>query len=248
MCSARSLWRSIPLAAIAASLFASVGALAHTTILAQATEGTRADNALRVSHGCEERDVRAQSAVFPTDLPQLAASDPAVVIGDLGEVIEQGSLAGLFRPIQDTAIFARQGILRDANENAVGFFGSDGRLDHELSGRVPFEFTAPNFVASSCAARLVVEVAIADLCKPRLRAHMLDARFINLWIPANGSQLAIDAAAAGIDGVGAPARLTVNRNLATKPLAAGCGAGYTLTVTPSPEQVDRDLRVPGRWR
>jgi hypothetical protein len=230
--------------AVTASLLAGAGALAHTTILSQATEGVRADNALRISHGCEERDVRAQSAVFPTDLPQLVASDPNVTISDLGEVIEQGGLAGLFRPIQDTAIFPRQGILRDALENAVGFFGSDGRLDHELSGRVPFELTAPNFVESSCAARLVIEVAIADLCKPRLRS--LDARFINLWIPANGSQLAIDAAAAGIDGVGAPARLTVNR---TKPLdATTCGAGYTLTIRPSPEQVDRDLRVPGRWR
>jgi hypothetical protein len=246
MSSAHRPHLSIPLA-VAASLLASSGVLAHTTILSQASEGSRADNALRISHGCEERDVRAQSAVFPTELPQLAASDPNVVIGDLGEVIEQGGLAGLFRPIQDTAIFSRQGILRDPLENAIGFFGSDGRLDRELSGRVPFEITAPNFVPSSCAARLVIEVAIADLCKPRPRAHP-DARFMNLWIPANGSQLAIEAAAAGVDGVGAPARLTVNRNLSANPLGAACGAGYTVTVTPAPEQVDRDLRVPGRWR
>ena len=238
--------RSIPLAALAACLLAGAGALAHTTILSQAAEGTRADNALRVSHGCEERDVRVQSAVFPTDLPLLSASDPGASIGDLGDVIEQGSLAGLFRLIQDTAIFSRQGILRDALGNAVGFFGSDGRLDHELSGRVPFEFTAPSFVPASCAKRLVIEVAIADLCRPHPRK--LDARFMNLWIPANGSQLAIDAAAAGIDGVGAPARLIVNRNLGANPLDAACGAGYSVTVTPSPEQVDRDLRVPGRWR
>jgi hypothetical protein len=36
----------------------------------------------------------------------------------------------------------------------VGFFGRLGRLEVELAGRVPFQFTAPNFVPESCALRL----------------------------------------------------------------------------------------------
>src|SRR5262245_35879449 len=119
-----TLRRSLALAALATTLLPGAGALAHTTIQTQASEGTRADNALRISHGCEESGVRAQSAVFPTEDPQLVASDPGVTIGDLAEVIEQASLVGLVRAIQSRDVFLRQGILRDANGNAVGFFGS----------------------------------------------------------------------------------------------------------------------------
>jgi hypothetical protein len=225
---------------------AASGVLAHTTVKSQATEGVRDDNALRIGHGCGhdgvDRPVIAQSVVFPADAPELSASDPNAVITSLSEVISQGSIAGLVGAIQDRSIFLDQGEKVDANGNVIGFHGKHGRLSPELAGRVPFQFTAPNFVPESCATRLLVKVAIADICSRR--PPTLEPGKVNLWIPNNGSQYAV----AGIDGIGEPATLTINRNLLTNPIAASCNGGYSVTVTPSAEQLDRDLPIAYYWR
>jgi hypothetical protein len=219
------------------------GARAHTTVKAQAAEGVRDDNALRIGHGCEENAVVAQSVVFPGDAPELRSSNPAVMIGDLGEVIAPASIAGLVGAIQDRSIFLAQGEKTDALGNVVGFFGRLGHLAPELAGRVPFQFSAPNFVPESCAVRLRIEIAIADICK--LTKPALQPEKVNLWIPDNGSTFASEGATNGVEGIGGPAVLTVNRNLTANPLPAACGAGYDVFVTPSAQQIDRDLAIPG---
>jgi len=222
-------------------------AFAHTTIAAQAMEGVRSDNALRIGHGCEEGEVAviAQSVVFPTDAPVLSSSDANPMPADLSEVIEQGGVEGLASLVQDRSIFLDQDVKRDANGNVIGFVGTRGFLTPGLRGRVPFEFSSPNFVAESCAKTLIVQIAIADICSRR--PPLLRAQKVDLWIPDNGSQLAVEGAAQGIDGIGAPANLVVNRNTLSNPLPESCGAGYTLTVTPSPAQVDRDLAIKHFW-
>jgi hypothetical protein len=221
-------------------------ALAHTTIKSQATEGVRDDNALRIGHGCEGgHGVIAQSVVFPTDAPDLSSSDPNAAVTDLSEVIAQGSLAGLAQSIQDRSIFQHQSEVVDANGNAVGFQARWGKLEPELAGRVPFQFAAPTFLPESCAKRLLIRVAIADICS--LRKPLLEPAKVNLWIPDNGSQIATAALAAGVEGIGGPATLTVNRNLATNPLPAACGAGTDVSVSPSAAQIDRDLPIGKFW-
>ena len=110
-------------------------------------------------------------------------------------------------------------------------------------GRVLFESTGPSFVAQSCAVRLIAEVAVADIC--RRGPPSLAAGNANLWIPDNGSQIATEALAGGVEGIGEPARLVVLRNLTSNPLPASCGAGHDVTITPSPAQIDRDLPFPG---
>ncbi len=131
-------------------LLMSVGADAHTTIKAQASEGVRDDNALRIGHGCEEdHAVVAQSVVFPTDAPVITTSDANVTLSELSEVIAQGSLAGLAQSIQDRSIFAIQDEKVDANGNVIGFHARAGFLRPNLVGRVPFQFSAPSFVAGS---------------------------------------------------------------------------------------------------
>jgi hypothetical protein len=226
---------------------ASPAALAHTTVKAQTTEGLREDNALRIGHGCEEQPVIAQSVVFPTDAPEIQVTEPGIQITDLSQVIAQGSLAGLVAAIQDRNIFERQGETLDPLGNVVGFHGRNGRLQVELGGRVPFAFTAPNFVAESCAKRLLIRVAIADICK--LKSPTVRPGKVNLWIPDNGSAFATEARAQGIDGLGEPATLIVNRNLSANPLGASCnGITYDVTVTPSAAQVDRDLPIGQYWK
>jgi hypothetical protein len=115
-----------------------------------------------------------------------------------------------------------------------------------MRGRVPFEYTAPFFLPDSCATALRVEIAIADICG--VRPPTIRPEKVNLWIPNNGSQFATVGLAQGIDGIGSPARLTVNRDLVNNPLPDSCGGGYVVTVTPSPQQVDRDLPIDSFWR
>lgn len=232
--------------AIAIGLALASSADAHTTVKAQAIEGVREDNALRIGHGCEgNRGIVAQSVVFPTDAPDVTTSSPGITIASLSDVIVQGSLAGLAQSIQDRNIFALQDEKVDANGNVVGFHARAGHLRPNLVGRVPFQFSAPTFVAGSCAKRLLVQIAIADICSAR--PPVFDPTKLNLWIPDNGSRFAVEGAAAGVEEIGGAATLIVNRNLASNPLPSACGAGYDVTITPSAAQVDRDLPIPSYW-
>jgi hypothetical protein len=226
--------------------------VAHTTIRSQATESVTEDNAIRIGHTCEALDgshipVIAQSVVFPSVTPEISTSDGSPVAG-LAAVIEQGTIAGLPRAIQDRSVFRSQQVKRDALANMIGFSGTNGAMGVDALGRVPFQFTAPKFVATSCAKRLLVKVAVADVCL--LGAGIADSvktGKVNLWIPDNGSQYAVLGKAAGVDGIGSPATLTVNRNLTTNPLLPACGAGIDVTVTPSAEDVTTNLPIPGVW-
>lgn len=223
-------------------------AFAHDEIKSQALEGTANDNAITIAHTCEvqSKPIVAQSVVFPGDSPELSASDGSTV-NDLSEVIDQGGIAGLVDLIQDKNIFQVQKEKTDALGNVTGFYGKSGLLANELQGRVPFAFTAPNFVATSCVKKLNIEVAIADICV--LSKPTIQAAKVNLWIPANGSQYAIKGAAAGVDGVGEPVVMQVNRDLNTNPFdpASNCGSGIDVTVTPSATDVDTNLSIPGLW-
>jgi len=239
---------------IGAALFVVAStAFAHTTIRSQVTESTTDDNAIKIGHGCETPDgsahlpVVATSVVFPGDAPELTASDGSM-IGDLSQVIEQGTIAGLARAVQDRSIFRTQQVKFDSLENQVGFSGTQGSLNPDLPGRMPFQFTGPKFQATSCAKRLLIRVAIADVCLLGFgMADSVQLGKVNLWIPDNGSQFSVLGGQLGVDGVGAPATLTVNRNLTTNPLAPACGAGIDVTVTPSAADVNANLPIPGVW-
>ncbi len=227
-------------------------ASAHTTIRSQATEGVTEDNALKIGHTCETADeshipVIAQSVIFPTLDPVLTASDGST-IANLAQVIEQGSLVGLGRPIQDKSVFKMQRQKYDELGNVIGFEAAAGSLDPEIPGRAPFQYAAPRFVAGSCAKRLLIKVAIADIC---VRGTGMNDSIafgkVNLWIPDDSSQIATLAKSRNVDGVGGAATLTVNRNLTTNPLAAACGAGIDVTVTPSAADIDKNMPIAGFW-
>ena len=172
-----------------------------------------------------------------------ALSSPA----NLSDVIDQGGIAGLVDVIQSKDIFTVQKEkVRCLRQCYRDFMVKQDRLHVELQGRVPFAFTAPNFVTTSCVKKLNIEVAIADICV--LTKPTIQAAKVNLWIPDNGSQYAIKGAAAGVDGVGEPPVLQVNRDLDRhNPLDPSCMAGIDVTVTPSAADVDANLGIPGHW-
>lgn len=219
----------------AALVAAGLAAQAHTTIQNQAAEGQTTYNNVVIGHGCTAADgsklpVIAQSVLFPTVRPVYGvtgtmAGNPAVV--------SVASLANIPQLIQNRDVFSRQKEKLNAAGQVIGFEGSEGALDPTLHGLVPFRTAGITFPADSCAVKLVVRVAIADICQKN------GAK--NLWIPALTAKYADPA----VDGIGSPASLTFNRDLAKNPLPAACGAGYTFTVTPSAEDVDANLKLDG---
>jgi hypothetical protein len=213
-------------------------------IKATILEGTGADNAIVIAHGCELKDkpIRAQSVVFPTVNPELIASD-GHPIANLSEVIGNSLYAGHVDTIQDKNIFQAQDEKVDSLGNTIGFFSTKGYLQTNAQGRVPFNFVAPTFVPSSCATALNIEIAIADIClttAPTIRAHKL-----NLWIPDNGSQYAVLGNAFNVEGIGMAPSLRVKRDLVKNPLNPACGVGFTVKVRPSAADIDANLGIPG---
>ncbi|WP_284617844.1 hypothetical protein [Aquabacterium humicola] len=209
--------------------------LAHTTIQVQAAEGQTTYNHIVIGHGCTAADgtrlpVIAQSVLFPTVRPVYSTT--GTVSGNPA-VVSLTSFANIAQLIQSKDIFSRQREKLNAAGQVIGFEGSEGSLDPSLHGLVPFRTAGITFPADSCASKLVVRVAIADICQRNgLR---------NLWIPA----LTAKYADPNVDGIGSPASLTFNRDLAKNPLPASCGAGYTFTVSPSAEDVDANLKLDG---
>jgi len=217
------------------ALAAALSAQAHTTVQVQANEGTTTYNNLVIGHGCTlangtKLPVIAQSVVFPTVNPRYTVN--GTVSGNPA-VVSINSLANIAQLIQSKHLFARQKEKTNAAGAVIGFENTDGELDVTLHGLVPFRTAGVSFPADSCATKLIVQIAVADICQKN------GAK--NLWIPAVTSKYSDPS----VDGIGAPASLTINRDLAKNPLPASCGAGYTFTVTPSNEDVDANLKLDG---
>lgn len=223
------------ISAVVLALASTLSAHAHTTIQVQANEATTTYNNLVIGHGCTlangtKLPVIAQSVVFPTVNPKYTITG---AFGGNPAIVSVASFANLAQLIQSKHLFARQKEKTNAAGQVIGFENSEGSLDPTLHGLVPFRTAGVSFPADSCATRLVVQVAVADICERN------GAR--NLWIPSVTAKYA-DAT---VDGIGSPANLTINRDLAKNPLPANCSAGYTLTVTPSAEDVDANLKLDG---
>ena len=264
--------RTLALAALIAVFGAGQGAYADTSIKESQTEGTTGYNALQIVHGCETESgkklpVIAQSVVFPTQNPTVtrvlttvaavpATATTAAVPAQTtetattlaAEITDRTGLAGKADLVQDKNIFNKQKKVYDANGNLIGFNGTRGNLDPNLLGLVPFRFTPVTFKADSCARRVLVQIAVADICK---QSFPPKAGTANLWIPAFTGKFTDTA----IEGIGAPAVLTIKRNT-SKALPAGCPAnadkdngdkGYDVVIAPSAADVDAHLPIRGYW-
>ncbi|HLF96546.1 MAG TPA: hypothetical protein VI457_05330, partial [Methylococcaceae bacterium] len=210
--------------------------LTPPSIALEAAEGEIAANTLQIEQGCYSggaaRPVIAYSALFPADdtnADSFRSDNDAPV--DLADVIANGGgLAGLMAPAQDKSTFSAQTLKLDSSGKTIGLQGTKGRLPTDLTGQVPFVFTAPNFRAESCARRLLVKIAVAEVCR---RTDPPAVGDVNLWIPNQTTKFSNGALIPEADNSarsGVPATLTVNR---TTPLDAGCNGGYDVTVWPA---------------
>lgn len=209
--------------------------------------------------------VVAQSVLFPTVDPVLyegtSTTPSTLLVTDI--ITSATGLAGIPQLIQNKDIFAVQSEKTDANGNVIGFNGYNGNLDPTLHGLVPFRTGAVSFTSTtspkkdpisgatisttdSCVTKLVIKVAIADICKKKFPVTDGEA---NLWIPNTTAKFTnvVDGTSA-TPLAGSPATLTINRDTIANPLDSNCnGTGKTVTVWPSDKDIDANLIIPKVW-
>jgi hypothetical protein len=175
------------------------------------------DNALRIGEGCAVAGRRAvaRSGAKRRVSYRRTHRDGAQRLGRRARHGDRtGSLAGLVRAIEDTSIFMSHEQKSDALGNSVGFAAYDGALSPDFAGRFPFQFAAPMFVATNLRVTIAREGCGRGRMLARSGRHGKRGK-VNLWIPDNGSQYAAAGKGANVEGIGSPATLIVNRDLAT---------------------------------
>lgn len=242
---------------------ASQGALAHTRLQSPTiVEGTRVYNNVAITHGCHNNTtnsnstpVMGTSVVFPdataivTSKPVGAsAADPSTPAGIITDWIE-GAGEGYSKKVYSNDLYSAEGQKFNSLGNVVGFWTGGGSLPGiGYTGLIPFKTDAITIKAASCANSVTFVVAISDVCELTNIGGFSDET-VNMWTPAVSS--AYDGV--GLHGYNSPATLKVVRNttgtlatlttpaVAAKPLPPSCGAGLDITVTPTAEQLNRDM-------
>lgn len=247
----------------AAIIAASQGAFAHTRLQTPTIlEGTRVYNNVVIGHGCHNAatnsnstPVMGTSVVFPdatatvTSKPAGAkAADPAAPAGAITDWVA-GAGEGYSKKVYSKDLFSAEAQKSNSLGNAVGFWTGGGSLPGVgYTGLIPFKTDAITIKADSCAKTVTFVVAIADVCGLSNAGGFSDEN-VNMWTPAVGSNYD----GPGLHGYNSPATLKVVRNttgtpatlttaeVIANPLPASCGAGLDITVTPTAEQLNRDL-------
>lgn len=237
-----------------ALLAASQSGFAHTRLQTPTVlENTRVYNNIAIGHGCGEAPVMGTSVVFP-DSTATATSKPAgntsATPADAGAVTNwiEGAGEGYAKKVYSTELFSLEGQKTSALGNTVGFWAGGGNTlpPHNYVGLVPFKTDPIKIQPASCAKTVTFVVAIADVCKLTNRDGFSEAT-ANLWSPIVGSNY---------DGTAdhyTPATLKVVRNIEgtpataitaaipANPLPAECGDGLDITITPTAQQLNRDM-------
>jgi hypothetical protein len=218
---------------------------AHTTIKDQATEGVNLYTAAVITHGCGDGakpnlPVIAQSIVFPNGPnPIITRSDNPNESVNLGDVLVGGEHShGLINPvtIQDKNVFKTIEQLTDETQVVRGIHYSDGELQVDLNGVIPFRLSGVTFKPESCATKVIARIGIANWCH-----HDPGARRVDVWI-GKTTPVFNDARVVSLNFW---PTLIINRDLAANPLPENCGEGYEVTIEPSDAAIDQYLPMPG---
>lgn len=148
----------------------------------------------------------------------------------------------------------------DASGQVAGFATYGSRQDPSSTLAYPVSLGAISFKPTSCAQKLVIRVAIADICKNKtfpptaptalVWINHTTAKFRNSDV--DGIAPVSYASASATQPTTNPANfwptVTIKRDLVGNPLPASCnGQGLDVFDTPTDTQIDRDLPIKGWW-
>jgi hypothetical protein len=213
-------------------------------------EGTRHDNNVVIPHGCTDQAVIGAVSVFPDVTTALVDTSPDPVAAIRAEsFIRSDQPATAFvqsisvRGIQSKDTYSMSALISDDLGNPIGFWSAGGSIPAtNWIGKLPVRIQPINIVPESCAIKVILAPAIANICQVTSLseidgkdANRLDVDF---WTAPEAGHPKYDAPAWNY-----PAPLTVTRDLEANPLPASCGEGITARIYPSPSQLDRDFPV-----
>ena len=200
-------------------------------------------NRIRIPHGCNGKDIRAMSIVFPELHSPAVRTDTGEAV-ELSEHIDNDPVISP-KPVQNHNIFRKIRQLGESGHHDSkirAFHLTRGRLDTDLIGIVPWDGSFPSFNPDSCIARLKVNIAIANYCnRSRTREDRAD-----IWI-GHFTPLFDDPAVVVQSPPNFWPHLIVVRDLAGNPLNPECGEGYEIEVSPSDQTIDELLPLRGYW-
>ncbi len=235
--------------AVGTVAFGCTQVMAHTVIQeSPTTEGGSMVAGTLITHGCDGNAVRAQSVVWP--IGDTIAKDGAGNPVDLSQHFEgvgsaehgaQSLGLPLFpRIVADNDVFKTRANRLDAGGTVRAFHYDFGYLEPSLVyGHIPFRIQKPIFKATSCANKLVLNVAIANWCNK----SQTDPARADIWM-GTPTPLFNDNNGEVVSDNFWP-QLVVNR---TSPLPASCGGtGVTVTVSPSAATIDEFMPIKGYW-
>ncbi len=228
-------------AGTAVLMLAAVYAMAHTRLETPAMmEGVRAMNNVVIGHGCGAKGVIGTSVVFPDGTDSTITINGVPYDGPLSDFVT--NWGPNIQPVQSKALFDHGGVKTNPLGNRVGFWAGGGEpLDPAMLGLVPFRVNATNLAPQSCASSVRFWVSIVDVCEitgvDELQYGGHDGGSVGLWTH-HDLGTPYDAATSG-----GPASLVINRNTASNPLPASCGAGFEVQVKPSATQIERDMPI-----
>lgn len=237
-----------------ATLLASQGGFAHTRLqLPTIVEGLRTYNATVISHGCHDpvtgnssAPAIAHTVVFPSSSadagfePTVSRSDGGDVSGGVEAFVP--NWGSLNRMVKSRDVWTQSQEKFDSVGNRVGFSMTNGKLASSGTsteiGLGTFRTDAVTIDPASCAKSVKFIVAAAEVCQVTPESGFNDET-VNMWTPAVGSKFD----GVGLHGYNSPASLIVTRDLVAHPLDVSCGDGFDVTVTPSANQINRDLPI-----
>ncbi|MBK6618543.1 MAG: hypothetical protein IPG31_09350 [Nitrosomonas sp.] len=194
-----------------------------------------------IEHGCGSNPVIGSIIVLPD-----VGFSPLVKVN--GEATEE-SLADLVASanatltvVIDKSVFDLQVPIRDELGNAVGFWSGGGTaVPSTAVASLPFR---PNvtaeFLEESCVSKVTYRVTAIDVCNQTTLAEGVPDQDWSFWVPAVGSDFDGEEGGHAYDWT---RNITVTRDLEEMPLPTDCGEGDEILVSPSPEQLNRDLRI-----
>lgn len=251
-------------------------AFAHASILNAINSGATGFSRVGVNHANNHTvpptPIVAQSVVFPTVNPILSRFIPVTVsnptppaltapasLGDLFAtsaaaatttgLLPWVTVAGAPQLVQSKDVFKTQIEQANPANATIGWVSTQGLLQVNLHGEVPFRFSAPHFrsvlpvtpvnpaltTADLCADKLVIGVAVADIANPNPQPPFVAANpaglpgtetagiGFNLWLDNNTPGLATSAFPPQVTENGAATtNLTINRDPVVNPYPANC--------------------------
>ncbi|SFM01855.1 hypothetical protein SAMN05421880_10456 [Nitrosomonas nitrosa] len=224
---------------------------AHTRFEINTTkEGVRVDNNIMIGHLCTNEPVIGQVTVFPDVTTALVDTSPdsnAALPAETFTRSDQPATAfiqGLtIAGIMNRDTFSMSALIRDGTGNPIGVWSAGGSIpDHNWVAKMPVRINPINIVADSCAKKVIIAPAIANVCQVtslnEIDGKNPDRTDVDFWTAPDSGHPKFDA-----PGWNFPAPFTVNRDLETNPLPSSCGEGIAVRIYPSAAQLDRDFPV-----